>query len=205
LDKQLEVETVKLRLGVPDATQSAVDALGDSRAAVQGQLDAVSAQTALYERGAAKLLKVQPASIAYEIPAGADGGPARTLDMLINRLYANNSALIEYGANIKSLTELAAALEKTAGKSDTTYKLRCAELDYAIRQLDEYKDGLASFAAGKYGEFYAAELQYASAMAERRVSEKNLELLRRYYDSGEISELEFLTRQAEACRSMSDA
>jgi uncharacterized coiled-coil DUF342 family protein len=205
LDKQIAVETVKLGLGVPDATQNAIDALEGSRGAARGQLDAANAQTELYERGVAKLLRVQPASIVYEMPAGADGRPTRTLDMLINRLYANNSTLIEYSADIKSLTELVADLEKTAGKSDTTYKLRCAELDYAVIQRDEYRDSLASFAAGRYGEFYAAELQYASAMAQRRVSEKDLELLRRYYDSGEISELEFLTQQAKLCRSLSDA
>jgi hypothetical protein len=150
------------------------------------------------------LLKAQPASIAYEIPVGADGKPAQSLDVLVGELYKNNSALKEYDASIKSLSELVDSLGRTAGKSDTTYKLRSAELDYTTAQRNEYMDGLASFAAGKYGEFYSVELQYVSAVADRRALEKNLELLHIYYDSGEISELEFLTQQVKLYQSLTD-
>jgi len=195
LEMELRIESAKLALRVPETTQAAVDALELSYFALSEQLDAAKAQASLLERSLINMLDSKNVSIDFSTPVPVLEKPEHSLDELAAWLLARNTTIKEYDAQIATYEKLISDLERALGSNSSLYKLRKAELDYAVAQRAEYADGLEKHAANRYAAFYSSEQNYVTVMANHQALQLRLSVAEAYFKVGDISRYELLAER----------
>ena len=202
---QIEIESTKMSLGIPDTTQFNIDSLIRTRNAAERQLEVSKLQADLLEEGIIDLLTVAEVNIDYIIPDSVSENHEYSLKDLTLSLIRNSTVLSEYNAQIKAQRSLTDSLIRVTGANDTLYRLRLAELNYMIAQRNEYSDSLGKYAASKYNALLAIESIYAAATSAHQTAGARMAFYLILYEAGEISGLELLSEQLSLQQSQLEA